>query len=286
MIGVAATVLAAALAVALVVKANGWPISYPLFLAYGGAAALLLISLAFAFWTYGALSLRYSLDRTGMTITWGPISHFLAMDRIQEMSHGRSEHDVRVRGIDWWGYHIGPGHVEGRGDVLFYSTHGSPEELVYVRTADATFGISPHDPIRFVSEANTFQQAAQPRNAPPVQRRLLAGHPIWADRAGQLLGAAAVALNAALWGFLFAVYPDLSNQITIEFPPIGDITTLQSRSEIMQIPATATAILALNLAAAALFRSRERAVAYLLLSGAIFFQVLFCVAAGIAVYNA
>jgi len=96
----------------------------------------------------------------------------------------------------------------------------------------------------------------------------------------------AVLANLTLWGFLFAVYPDLNNQIQIEFPPIGDVTTLQSRAEIFKIAGTASAILLTNVVAALAFQWRERAASYLLLSGAILFQALFWVAAIIAVVNA
>ena len=93
-------------------------------------------------------------------------------------------------------------------------------------------------------------------------------------------------LNLALWGYVFAVYPDLSNEITIEFPPIGDITTLESRDEILKIPGTASVILGVNLLASFVFQPRERAATYLLLSGTALFQVVFWAAAIVAVVNA
>ena len=93
-------------------------------------------------------------------------------------------------------------------------------------------------------------------------------------------------MNLGLWGYVFAIYPDLSNEITIDFPPIGDITTLHSRLEILKVPGTATAFLAVNLLAALGFQWRDRSVAHLVLSGTIFLQVVFWIAAGIAVTNA
>jgi hypothetical protein len=164
---------------------------------------------------------------------------------------------------------------------------------VYVQTGDTTYALSPEDPARFVAEAQRFRQAgAAPVSAgalvaqPAVQRNILASHPISADRVAQLLALAAVVLNIALWGFVFAIYPHLSNQIQIAFPPIGDVTTLEQRSEIFKIPFTATAILFTNLLAALLFQWRERAAANLLLSGGIFFQAVFWIAAFVAYANA
>ena len=289
LVGAAASAGSLALALALLVKTSDWPISFPQFLAYVGAGGLVVLCLVFAFWAYACASLRYVLDRTGLTITWGPLTHFVAIDRISGLVHGRGEHQPRVRGLSWWGHHVGRGQVEGLGSVLFFSTHRSPEDLVYVRTEAATYGLSPQDPLRFIAETQRFQSAsggAQPGEAPIVQRDLLAAHPIWADRTAQWLAAAALLLNLALWGYLFAVYPHLSNEITIQFPPLGDITELHSRQAIFKIPATATAFLAVNLLAALGFQWRERAATYLLLSGALLLQVIFWIAAGIAVINA
>lgn len=286
LIGAGAAAGALALAAALLIKAIDWPISFPQFLAYLGAGSLVLLAALFAFWAYGCVSLRYTMDRGGLTVVWGPLKHFVSFDKVQGLVHGRWGQKPQVQGLGWRGYHIGRGYVEEFGRVLFFSTHRTPEELVYVQTADTTYALSPRDPARFIAEAQRFQKASAPQDRPAVQRHLLAAHPIWADRTAQALAIAAIVLNLALWGFLFAVYPHLNSEITIEFPPIGDIATLQSRHEIFKMPATATAILAANLLAALGFQWRERAAAYLLLSGAVFFQALFYIAAVVAIAKA
>jgi len=286
LIGAGASFLALSLAAALLLKATGWPVSFTQFLGYAAAGVLAVLALIFAFWAYGCHTLRYVIDRTGITIGWGPIQHFISIETIQKIVPGRGEHQPHVQGLGWWGYHIGLGQVDGIGQVLFYSTHRAPEELVYIQTAGATFAISPANPIRFLTEAQRFQQAGKPARRSGVKRDILSGHPIWADRLAQLLAASAVAANLALWGFLFAIYPGLSNEITIEFPPIGDIVTLHEKAEIMKIPGTATAVLGLNLLAGLTFQWKERAAAYLLVSNAVFFQLLFWIAAAFAVINA
>ena len=294
LVAAAAALLSLGLALALAVKGSSWPISFPQFLAYTGAGLLAVLALVFAFWTYACASLRYRLDRSGLTINWGPLKHFVPLDRIKGLVQGRGEHRPRSRGLNWWGHHIGRGRAEGLGEVLFFSTHRSPEDLVYVRTADATYALSPHNPLRFMAEAERLQQAPRPGREPgqtpvrpgAVQRSFLAAHPIWADRVAQWLAAAGVLLNLSLWGYLFAVYQDLSREIAIQFPPIGEITELHSRREIFKIPGTATALLAANLVAGLGFEWRERAATYLLLSGAVFLQVIFWIGAVIAVLNA
>jgi hypothetical protein len=223
-----------------------------------------------------------------VSVHWGPFTQRIPVSEIQSIVHGRGEHRPQINGINWFGCHVGRGETAGVGPVLFYSTHRVPEEIVYVRTATVAYGVSPQDPARFISQVERVKRSPPPAepDLPALSRDFPAAHPIWADRVAQWLALAAVLLNVALWGFICAVYPDLSAEITIEFPPIGEVTTLHEKNEILKIPATATAFLALNLGAALLFQARERAATYLILSGTIFFQVVFWVAAIVAVVNA
>lgn len=286
-VGCALTGVAALLAFALLLRALDWPHSFPQFLAYFGAGFLALVGVVFGFWTYACATMRYDVDQTSLVVRWGPVAHRVPAAQILSVARGRGENRPKVAGIDWLGYHVGHGKVDHHERVLFYSTHRVPEDLVYVETPTVTYAVSPLDPGRFISAIERARQASQAGNdIPHVEREVLAAHPIWSDRTGQYLALAAVAANVALWGYVLASYPDLHNQITIEFPPVGEITTLQSRREIFQIPATASAMLAANLVAALLFQPRERAATYLVLSGTIFFQVVFWVGAIVAVVNA
>lgn len=278
---------ALALAVALAVRASGWPVSFTLFLGILGIILLGVVAAFFAFWAWSCYSLRYIIDRSGITIVWGAVRHFVPVDEIQEVKPGRNEIKARVRGLGWPGHQVGHGEADEIGPVIFFSTHRSPEEIVYVRAGDRTYGLSPSDPIRFVAEAQRFKEFGRAEgDAAHVQWSLVGMHPIWSDRWAQGLGVAAIVLNLALWGLLLGVYPELDREITIEFPPIGNVTTLQSRSEILQIPATATVFLVVNLVAGLIFQWRERAATYLLAGAAVVFQVAFWIAAVVALINA
>jgi hypothetical protein len=279
--------VAAALAIALIVKATTWPVSLTQFAAITAAIALFALTLGFAFWAYACHTLHYVVDRRGLTIVWGTLRHFIPLGGIKHLTLGRGEDRPQMRGLSWPGLHVGRGTVAGK-DVLFYSTHRSSEEILYVRTSSATYAVSPLDPPRFISEVERFRQAVPSGETTEesVQRDIVGGHPIWADRTAQWLALAAVLINLALWGYVFAIYPDLSPQITIEFPPLGEITEIHSRNELIKIPAAALAVLAVNLVAGLGFQWRERAATYLLLSGSVFLQFLFWVSAGIAIANA
>ena len=278
--------IAAVLAIALIVKATTWPVSLTQFVGIVGASVLIVLAIVFAFWGYACYTLHYAVDRNGLTIAWGTIRHYIPMERIEGLSAGRGEDRPRLRGLSWPGLRVGRALVGGR-EALFYSTHRSPEEIVYVRTATTTYAVSPQDPARFIAEVEQFRRSAGPGGRETVQRDVVGSHPIWADRVAQLLALAAVLANLGLWGYMFAVYQDLPHgEIFLEFPPLGEITETRPTSDIMIIPAAALAVLAVNLVAGLAFQWRERAATYLLLSGSVFLQLLFWVSAGIAIANA
>ncbi len=290
-VGVVASGAALLLALLLVVRGLGWPTSLPAFIAYAGAGVMMAVAAAFAFWTWCCITMRYIVGPAGVTIRWGPVRHQIPISRIEAITAGRLEQNPRNRGIGWTGYHVGEGRAGDWDRVLFFSTHRTPEEIVYVSTADTAYAISPRDPARFATEIQRFYQAAATqgtgvsREGPSVERDFVASHPIWTDRTAQLLVFLGVVINVALWGYLFGNYPHLNNQITIQFPPIGSITTLHSRDAILKIPATATAILGVNLFASLLFQPRERAATYLLLTGTLFLQLAFLISAVVAILN-
>lgn len=258
-----------------------------MFAAATGAIALFVLAALFTFWALATWTMHYTLDRKGMTIAWGTLRQVVPMSAIQEVSIGRGRDRPSVAGLSWPGLHVGKGAVDGR-EALFYSTHRSAEEIVYVRTVTTTYALSPLDPPRFLSELERLKKATafEVGGVEMVQRDVIGSHPIWADRIAQWLALAAIAVNVALWAYVFAVYRDLSPQITIEFPPLGDITEIHSRDTILWIPGAALAVLGVNLALTLGFQWRERAAAYLMLSGTAFLQLIFWVSAGIAVANA
>jgi hypothetical protein len=285
-VALAPAAVGAVLGLALVAKATTWPVSVTLFAGIVGAIGLFALAAIFAFWALAAYLMHYTLDRNGLTIVWGTIRQVVPMSAIQSVSLGRGRDKILVRGLTWPGLHVGRGTADGD-EALFYSTHRTAEEIVYVRTASVTYALSPLDPPRFVSEIQRLQKASAGEAAvESVQRDVIGGHPIWADRIAQLLVLAAVAINIALWGYVFAVYGDLSPQITIEFPPLGEITDLHSRDQVLLIPAAALGVLIVNVLLGLSFQWRERAAAYLMLSGTAFLQLIFWVSAGIAVANA
>ena len=105
---------------------------------YVAATFFFGLGLLFGYWTYCLFTLRYHLDRNGLTIRWGDIHQLIPIDRIQKLIPGRELPPPRVSGVSWLGHHVGRGTVEDLGEVMFYATHRTHEELLYVVTTGGT----------------------------------------------------------------------------------------------------------------------------------------------------
>jgi hypothetical protein len=282
--GVAA--VAVLLAVVLLAFAIGWDISTGKFLAFVGVFALLAVAALFGYWTHALLTLSYDLNQEGLTIRWGLLRQFVPMGSIQRFLPGREVRLPQVQGVNWWGYHVGRGAVEGVGETLFYSTHKPPWDVIYVITPGIAYAISPENHVRFSMELQHLMRETSPDDSGSARPRAaysaLVVHPFWLDRYAQMLALAAVAANVALFGFICGVYPGLADKLNLAFPPVGFID-LRSKDELFQIPLTALALLAVSLAAALAVHKWERAASHLLLAGALFTQGVFWVAAAIAI---
>ncbi|UCH87154.1 MAG: hypothetical protein JSU97_01810 [Dehalococcoidia bacterium] len=284
--GAAIVALALLLAALLMAFGSPWATSAAKFLAFGSAFLLLALAAIFAYWTYACSAMSYALDERGLSIRWGFIRQFIPLNRIERIVPGREADFSEIQGINWWAYHVGRGSAPGIGEVLFYSCHQSPWELIYIVTSSGSYAISPENSVRFTKELQRLQssEAAAAEEAPEqrAEHPLVAIHPFWLDRYGQALALIAVLANVALFGFVFAVYPGLADELNLAFPPLGQ-AELRPKREVLQIPATALALLAVSLAAGLAVHKWERAASYLLLAGATLLQGLFWVAAAIAV---
>jgi Bacterial PH domain len=251
-----------------------------------GLAAIFFFGLAalFAYWSIACLNVAYIVDRNGLAIQWGAVRQLVPLDQIQKLVPGASVRKPRIRGLGWWGNHVGQGFIRGIGHTLFYSTHRSRRELLYVVTPAQSYGICVNEPVLFAREVQN-RQAMGPVRAvrqAPV-RNALAGQAFWLDRRIQLLVGLATLLCLALYGYVFWVYPGLNETISVEFPSLGGVVRLTDKSELLDIPNTALGILVLDVALALVVHSWQRLLSYLVLLGGIFSQVVFIIAAVIAV---
>jgi hypothetical protein len=282
--GLAAASLGLALAVAL--QASRWPISLEAFLGYAAAAALAAVAALFAFWAYASYTLRYVLAPQGLAVRFGLTWHVVPWPSIREVAKGRPE--LRLDGLRWWGLCVGRAEDEGRRPLLAFATRCSPERLVLVRAARATYLLSPRDPERFLAEVARFLQRRSRAGQPArehLRRPWLAAHPIWGDRVAQGLLLLGAALSAATFAYVFAVYAGLPDAVSLRLSLQGEPELVPKR-EMLELPFTGLALLGLSTVAGLALHYRERAAAYLLFTGGALLQPLFLAAAALAVVGA
>jgi len=240
------------------------PVDLPALGPYLAAAVFLGLGCLFAYWTYGCLTLRYDIDRNGLTIRWGDVRQRIPMESIERLVLGRELKPPRVSGISWVGHHVGRAKVGELGEVLFYSTHRTHEDLLYVVTPGQTYALSVPDEVRFAEELQAHQKLGAAASLPQVtERSSLAAQPFWHDPLAQLLALAAALGCAALIGYVFYHYPSLPESIPFSFPALG-VTRIDDKRELLTIPVTGVGLLLLNLGLGYFLHSWERAVGYLL----------------------
>jgi len=260
------------------------PVALPTIGPYLAATLFFALGCLFAYWTYSCLTLRYYLDRNGLTIHWGDIRQLIPMDRIERLVPGRELPAPKVSGVSWLGHHVGHGRVEGLGDVIFYATHRTHEELLYVVTATQTYAISVPDETRFAEELQGHQRLGQVVSLPQVtERTAIAAQPFWHDATAQLLALGSIGAFAVLLGYVFHQYPGLPESIPYAFPSLGGITRVDNKSELLAIPVTGIGLLAANLILGYVLHAWERGVGYLLFLGGIGAQMILLAAAIITI---
>ena len=264
----------------LLVLARGQEPGPAAFLAWGGAAAALLLAPAFAFQAWSLATLSYAIDRNALVIRFGPSQQVIPLGSIERLVAGEAAGVPRVRGLDWWGCHVGRARLERIGPVLFYSAHRSPAEVLYVVTQEQTYALSVADPEGFAREILRRQELGP---TAPLQHHArhgaLAPLALWNDPLARALAAAALAAAALAWLQLALRYGAAPEAIALPWrAAAGAGEPLAPRPALIEAPQAATAILAASLVLAALLHHRERVAGYLVLAAATAVQAI-CFAA-------
>jgi hypothetical protein len=253
------------LVIGLAVRGFTQPVSLGVLALYLAATFFFALGSLFAYWTYACHTLRYVMDRNGVVIRWGDIRQTIPMGQIERLVPGREAPPPRIAGLSWLSHHVGRGEVIGVGDTLFYSTHRSPREVLYLTTPSQSYAISIEDEVAFAEELQSFQKLGALVSLPRATERVsLAGQPFWRDRYAQALALAAAVTCAAVFGYVFHQYPGLPGSLPLSFPSLGGVTRVASKHELLTIPGTAVGLLLVNLVLGFVLHGWERMVGYLL----------------------
>jgi hypothetical protein len=197
---------------------------------------------------------------------------------------GRDQPAPKINGISWMGHHVGHANVGALGDVIFYATHRSHEELVYVVTEGGTYGISVGDEARFAEDLEGHQRMGQVVSLPQVtERHYIAAMPFWHDMTAQLLAMGGVIACAVTLGYVFYNYGGLQDSIPFAYPTFAGLTRIDDKRELLMVPVTGIGFLAVNLALGVIAHAWERAIGYLFFATTIGLQVMLLAAAVITV---
>jgi PH (Pleckstrin Homology) domain-containing protein len=251
---------------------------------YVTATVFFFIGVLFAYWTYSLGTMRYVLDRNVLTITWGDIRQLVPMSQIERLVPGRELPAPHVAGVSWLGHHVGRAEVEGGiGAALVYSTHRTPDDLLYVVTANGSYAISVEDEVAFAEAVQAQQRLGSLVSVAQAPDRLyLAAQPFWEDRAAQLLALAAFGMFFTMFAYIYRQYPNLPASIALPFPQLSGVTRIGSKSELLKLPAAGIILLLVNLGIGFVAHSWERMVGYVLLIAAISAEAILLAAAIIA----
>jgi hypothetical protein len=258
----------------------GSPVEFKTFLAWLMAGLLVILAMLFANWAYAVFAMAYIIDRDTLTLRWGFREVVIPIDTVQRMVPGRTLDEPKVDGLNWWGCHVGSADVKRIGYTLFYSTHSSPDELLYVVTTEESYALTVLDQAMFAEEVQA--RAAMGPVLAHHQRSAVTGiaaFPFWRDRvalAAAILGAMAAAV---LCGYVYTRYPGLPSVIQISFPAMNGVVTVGDKSELLEIAYLGAGIFATNSVLGVLVHARDRASGlWLLASGGMLQTVLLAAA--------
>ena len=276
----AVTLLTGAAALALVARAVSVGVSFAAFLSILFALTLMSVAAVTGYWTWALRGLRYEIADGALTIVWGWTRQVIPLAKLERLIRGRQLGLPRVEGLTLppLGCHIGWAQVSRLGQVLFYSAHRSPSDILYLVTPTGAYGISPRDPSALIEQlriaaASPFEMGDLRQE---LQRRPLFLLPLWRDRALLVAGGLAVALALAAIGVVFTRFPLLPDPVVLRFP---DVNTVGNRQAFLGIAVTALALLLINTAAGLALHRILRGAAVILVAGGAFVQALLLMAA-------
>ena len=255
--------------------AVGASVEFKTFIGWAIVVVFGALALQFAWWTLGVARLAYEIDDDALRIRWGVGYIVVPIADIQRVVPGRTLDEAQIRGLNWWGCHIGVGEVRRIGRTLFFATHGAPEDSVYVVTPTRAYALTVLEQAAF-AEACTRRLIVGLDSAEPqrVEAHGIAALPFWRDNAARIALSLAVLGFAVVVGFTYAQYPDLPPIVTIEFPETTGIVRVGEKAELLRIGAVAGAVAGINAILGFVVHRRERAASVWLFASAALLQVV------------
>jgi hypothetical protein len=243
--------------------------------------------------TIGYFQLRYRFEHDGLAIIWLGRRDVIPYDRVDGIFAGqRLGQTMRVRGLNWPGFHVGVGRTRAMGFVRYSVTTGDLNEIALIVTPDITYAVSPADGARFRRELIRRVEESSPEllEPSPVVAVPEAVHPSSALRDVTLfaLNLAALALLACSVLYIWLHWDSVGATIVLQATATSDGARVEcgqpaalvcgTRADIFKLPGIGAAILIANLGIGLAVYARERAAARLLWATGLVVQVLVLIA--------
>ena len=286
LVGGALTLWAFAIAALLVNHAVAAEFGLTAVLTVTGAFAAAALASLFAYWTYALGTMSYALDRNGLVIHWGATRQVIPLSAIERLVPGTSVGVPSVRGVSWMGYHVGRASLERIGNVLFYSTHQAPEQVLYVMTSERNYAISVTDPAGFARQVQIRQDLGPTARVTHHAQRLgSATQAFWYDPMGRALVAVALLATFVMWALVGLRYPDLPAAFELQFPASENdpLVNVQTKDAILELPQIASGLLVVNLLIGFVLHAWERVAGCVMFIAAAAVQVVFTAAIVMAI---
>jgi hypothetical protein len=242
-----------------------------------GALALLVLVLA-----VGYFRLRYRFEPSGLVITWLGRREQIDYERVDGVFAGpRLGQAMRVRGLNWPGFHVGVGRTRAMGFVRYFVTTGELAQIALIVTPDVTYALSPADASGFRRELIDRVEASESISPSEEKSEESSSAPAPSalrdpTLAATLLGSIAVlALTIAYISVRWQSIPDV---LPMQFSRDGAVLAYGQREDIFMLPGIGAAIIIANLGIGLSIYARERMAARLLWSISVVVQVLVIVA--------
>ncbi|MDA1239715.1 MAG: PH domain-containing protein [Chloroflexi bacterium] len=281
LVGSLLTFWALGIAAVLAIYASGRDFDLITAVTYTMIGGAFVLAAMFGYWTASLATLSYAVDRNGLVIHWGATRQIIPLGAIERLVPGTAVGVPRVRGVTWLGCHVGTASIQRIGEVLFYSTHQTPEQVLYVMTTERNYAISVPDPADFAREIQLRQDLGPTaRVAHHVERSAPGLQGFLHDRRGLTLAAIAGLLGVAVWVVIGWLYGGLPETFEMRFPPSSSspLLDLARRADLLEIARAATVVLIFNVVAGALLYAWNRWAAYVLFVSAATLQAGFLVA--------
>ena len=232
--------------------------------------------------TIGYFRLRYRFQPRGLAITWLGRGDLIPYDRVDGIFAGqRLGQTMRVRGLNWPGFHVGVGRTRAMGFVRYFVTTGDLAEIALIVTPDVTFAVSPADAagfrrelIRRVEESSPELVEASPTalSSPSVGASPLRDVNLIALTAGSIVVLACSML------YIWLHWANIPDPLALQFSRDGAPLVYGQRADVFRLPGIGAAILIANLGVGLAVYAREPAAARLLWATSLVVQVLILIA--------